>query len=689
MATRIEFITDKCRLCYSCVQICPAKAIKMEKGRLYSLGERCIRCGSCIKECPQKAIHFVSGLDAVRAFLASGQPTLALLDPTFPAVLDVGTPRQLASALKRIGFAEVWEGAIGVELVSRAYTRLLKQNINRPLIASFCPALAFYIQKHLPRLIPHLAPLVSPMIAAGRVARKLKGADWKIVYVTSCLAQMDERLQPEVAGAIDQVVNHYEVKDLLDAARVNRLEQDETEFDGPRPYLGRMLPVVGGLYRSMGEIFDSLMDEVSVTGGRRRAIRALDQLVHGYIEAKFLDIVFCEGCLEGPFVDPEISVLGRRQILARYTKREMRRQQPADLERELASYKEIPLGRKFHPMVQNLAVPKEEEIQKILQRMDKTYPDRNLDCRSCGYPTCRAKAVAVAQGLAEIEMCLPHLLDQSKEIYHRLEKSHQALQLSHQELEQAQSQLIRTEKMASLGQLAAGIAHEINNPLGSITIFSHLLLKQLPEGDPRREDLQTIIAETNRAKEIVQGLLSFARENKLQPGPTQINTVLEDVLGLVINQPLFHNIKVDKEFQSDLPTIFADEMQLKQVFFNIILNAAQAMEGHGELSVRTAVDPGRQDVLVRIADNGPGIPPEVMKKIFDPFFTTKEKGTGLGLSISYGIVERHQGKIEVETEIGKGSVFTVRLPTAANAAGAVSETNGKNAARAKNTHKGK
>jgi signal transduction histidine kinase len=305
-------------------------------------------------------------------------------------------------------------------------------------------------------------------------------------------------------------------------------------------------------------------------------------------------------------------------------------------------------------------MPGEERVRTILKSIDKEPPHHNLDCGACGYPTCRDKAVAVAQGLVEAEYCMPYLLAESKKIYQQLEKSHRELQLSHQELEQAQSQLIRTEKLASLGQLAAGVAHEINNPLGTITIYAHVLLKSLERDDPRREDMELIIKEAGRTKEIVQGLLSFARETKLSPGPTDMNELLEDVLGLVANQSLFHNIKIKKLFAPGLPTITADWAQLKQVFLNIILNAAEAMEGRGTITITTVS--GARRIKVKVQDTGPGIPPEIMGKLFSPFFTTKEKGTGLGLAISYGIIEHHSGKIEVETALGKGSTFTVSLP---------------------------
>jgi two-component system, NtrC family, sensor kinase len=169
-----------------------------------------------------------------------------------------------------------------------------------------------------------------------------------------------------------------------------------------------------------------------------------------------------------------------------------------------------------------------------------------------------------------------------------------------------------------------------------------------------------IISEASRAKEIVQGLLSFARETKLRESEMNVNDLLEDVLALITNQSLFYNIKIEKSFYQDISAINADETKLKQVFLNIILNAAQAMEGNGKLIISTTTD--KRQIKIRIQDTGPGIPPENMDKLFSPFFTTKEKGTGLGLAISYGIIERHKGKIDVYSELGKGSTFTIILP---------------------------
>jgi signal transduction histidine kinase len=643
------------------VLLCPAKAIKLEKDTIRIISERCILCGSCITGCPQQAMSFDRGLNTAKKLLSSGAKTIVCVDPAFPAVFDMQHPRQLVTALKMLGFTEVWEGAFGVELVSRAYRDLLEHTTGAPLISSFCPVIVSYIQKYLPQLIHLLAPVASPMILLGKVARQLKGEDSKIVYISPCLARVGEMAAPEVAGVIDHVITFRDIKQILAETGIDQRKLEETEFDGPRPHLGRISSVIGGLNRSMGSSFDVLVDEVSVAYGRRQVIGLLNQLAAGYIlQAGFLDLIYCNGCVDGPFVDRELSVFGKRQIVARYTKSEAAKQNISEVHEELEKYKEIDVHRDFRNMEQELAVPTEEEIRAILKKIDKLPPNNNLDCRACGYATCREKAIAVAQGLAEAEYCLQYLLEESKKIYQQLEKSHLELQKSHQELEQAQYQLIRTEKLAALGQLAAGVAHEINNPLGTITIYAHILLKSMEADDPRREDMALIISEANRTKGIVQGLLSFARETKLKPGETDVNELLEDTLGLLVNQSLFQNIKIKKGFTRDLPTIFADATQLKQVFLNIILNAAQAMEGKGDLAIATSLD--KNHIRIRIRDTGPGIPPEQVGKLFDPFFTTKEKGTGLGLAISYGIIEKHSGKINVQTELGKGSTFTISLP---------------------------
>ncbi len=228
----------------------------------------------------------------------------------------------------------------------------------------------------------------------------------------------------------------------------------------------------------------------------------------------------------------------------------------------------------------------------------------------------------------------------------------------------AQAKIAEAERLALIGQLAAGVAHELNNPLSGIVLYSHMLIEKMNADDPRRESLEKIVKESQRCRNIVKGLLYFARQTEPQIKPSSINKIIEDVLSLLGGQTIFLNIKVNKFFNPDLPPVNVDESQIQQVFINIIMNAVEAMNYRGELTITTNFTEDKKNIFISFADTGCGIAKENLSKIFDPFFTTKEvgHGTGLGLSISYGIIEKHQGKIKVESELGKGSTFTVELP---------------------------
>jgi two-component system NtrC family sensor kinase len=232
------------------------------------------------------------------------------------------------------------------------------------------------------------------------------------------------------------------------------------------------------------------------------------------------------------------------------------------------------------------------------------------------------------------------------------------------ELTEMQAHLLQSEKLASLGKLAAGIAHEINNPLGGILIYSHLLLEDTNKNSPYYENLKKIVKETSRCKDIVKGLLEFARPKEPETSLTGINDIVNRSLAIIERQALFQNIKIKKSYSSELPKIVADSAQLQQVFTNIILNAAEAMDGNGTLTLRTFLDGGGRYINIQFSDTGHGIKEEDRRRLFEPFFTTKEvgKGTGLGLAISYSIIQKHQGTIEVSSQAGQGATFTVKLP---------------------------
>ncbi len=234
------------------------------------------------------------------------------------------------------------------------------------------------------------------------------------------------------------------------------------------------------------------------------------------------------------------------------------------------------------------------------------------------------------------------------------------------ELERAQVQLLQAEKMASLGKLAAGVAHQLNNPLGSITLFAQLMIEEHDLPAAAREDLRRIIHDAERCRDTVRELLEFARQTRQQMQPQDINRALSRTLFLLKNQSLFQNIEIACTLKEGLPPVRADIQQINHLFMNLILNAAQAMRNHGRLGLKTRMAQDATQVCIEVSDTGPGIDPQILPHIFEPFFTTKDpgEGTGLGLSMAYSIVQNHGGQIRVESIPDQGTTFIVTLPVA-------------------------
>jgi two-component system NtrC family sensor kinase len=230
-------------------------------------------------------------------------------------------------------------------------------------------------------------------------------------------------------------------------------------------------------------------------------------------------------------------------------------------------------------------------------------------------------------------------------------------------LQESEKELLHQAKLASVGQLAAGVAHELNNPLGTILLYSDMMFKEAPENDPRREDLKMIINEVQRCKTIVADLLNFARQHEILAQEMDLHALLDEVIRKICARPSYEKIEFIRKFDPNLPLIQADAAQLQQVFVNLFSNSAYAMEKIGTITISThSIDP--QSVEIRVSDTGSGIPTENLSKLFTPFFTTKPagKGTGLGLSIVYGIIKLHHGQITIQSQVSHGTTVIITLP---------------------------
>jgi len=245
-------------------------------------------------------------------------------------------------------------------------------------------------------------------------------------------------------------------------------------------------------------------------------------------------------------------------------------------------------------------------------------------------------------------------------------KAHATLKIAHQQLKETQEHLIHAEKLTSLGQLAASVAHEVNNPISGVLVYTQLLSKKMTADTLTKEKaldyLSKMESELTRTGQLIRNLLDFARQTKPTLSLVNINEVLDRASSLVAHSAKLQRVEIVKDISVNLPELMADPNQLQQVFTNLMVNAIQAMPQGGKLSLRTAAD--NSQVKIEIQDTGVGISPENMRKLFTPFFTTRRevKGVGLGLAVSYGIIQHHQGKIEVQSKEGEGTTFTIYLP---------------------------
>lgn len=660
----VTTIRDRCKRCYTCVRQCPAKAIKVEDGQAKVIEERCIACGNCYKVCAQSAKQVQSDVERVLGLLAGDRPVLAALAPSFPAAFEGCSPRQVVSAVRRLGFSQVLEVAFGAELVAREYTRLVQERRGQTIITTPCPAVVSLIQRHYPSLLPHLAPIVSPAIALARVVKAVYSPGALVVFIGPCIAKKAEIREESAAGAIDAALTFSELKALFHKEAIDPPSMPESVPNGPGSRIGRVFPVAGGLLKTAAMSADVLETDVVVTEGKDNTLYAIHELVQGKLSVKFLDILFCDGCIDGPIIDSREGLFARKQAVADYVKSRLSEQTPEEFEALLQRYSGVSLRRTFENQSAVLPIPSEEEIERILRSVKKLGKADELNCGACGYATCREKAIAVYQGLAESQMCLPYLVDQLQENLAQLKRFQEELQAT-------QDQLIQSEKLASMGQLAAGVAHEINNPLGTMTIFAHMMMKGMTAADPRLKDLEMIVEEAARCRTIVSGLLEFARQGKLNLTTVDVNTLLLDIIAEVDRQPFFEGVSVINRLDPKLPPVQADSSQLHHALSNLVVNAAEAMHGGGLLTVTSGVAEGNDSISISVSDTGCGIPQENLDKLFTPFFTTKPtgQGTGLGLAIAYGVVKMHRGTLEVQSKVGVGSTFTMTLPVSGQRVG--------------------
>lgn len=656
----ITIIGEKCRMCYACVRECPAKAIQVVDGQARVIQPRCIGCGNCLRVCSQKAKQVRDDTARAFAILESDAHVAGIVAPSFPAEFTDISPGKLVAMLRALGFDSVHEVALGADLVAYAYRRLLEENPNSRYIATPCPAVVSFVRKYHVRLIPYLAPVVSPMVATARALRHQLGPDLKVTFIGPCVAK--KRASIDITHLeIDAVLTFAELRDMFARKGIRPKDfTDDDDFDPPYAGVGMVFPISGGLLQTAGLEEDLVSGEVIVAEGRTEFVETISEFDQARTDTRLLDILACQGCYAGAGMTVKDTMLQRRTRISEYAKKRLARfggEQLAQTRSLEQLAQQLDLSRTYEADEQTLGeYATEEELQEILHRMGKFKPEDFLNCGACGYDTCLDHARAVYAGLADSDMCLPYTIEQ-------LRKAYKELEISHRSLEEAKEALERSERLASMGQLAAGIAHEVNNPLSTLLLHAKLLLEEYQD-EEIKEDLEVVVEQANRCKWIISGLLNFARQSRVLRQPTDVAELVERTIRTT---PSVDGIKVVVENNLTDPIANIDPNQIIQVLTNLYTNAQQAMPDGGTITITLTDD--HDNVVISVSDTGVGIPEENMGRLFDPFFTTKQvgMGTGLGLAVTHGIVKMHRGQIAVESNADPskgptGSTFTVTLP---------------------------
>ena len=497
MQTPLVFIEeDKCKVCYACVRVCPVKAVELRpSGDIpYIQPDKCIGCGSCIEVCHPQAISYYDSKPAVNELLKSEYKVVALVDPCISAEFDDITDyRKFVKMLLEMGFDYVQDGAFGVDLVAKEYNELISDFLGKYYILANCPPIVSLVEKYFPQLIDNLAPIVNPMIANAKVLRELYGSDIKVVFIGPCIGAKEEAVRFDGVSKVDEVLTFAELREMFEQNGIKESNIEFSDFNDPRGYKGSLYPVSTGILQASGINQDLLTGTIVTVENKDQIMAAIKQFEQGidYI-SKHFNMFYCEGCMMGPGMKPGGKKHNRQSSVTTYTTKRLKDFNMAKWNNNLKLYQHLDLKRGFIANDQRLADPSEEKIEEVLKIIEKNTSEENLGCKACGYESCRAFAIDVANGITRPDMCIMHSL-KSKQDYIRslkltnekLAKTQQALQNSEKralaEKQLAQDALETTQTMLHKLPTAVVIVDENMKIIGSNESFVTILGEEAAE----------------------------------------------------------------------------------------------------------------------------------------------------------------------------------------------------------------
>lgn len=391
-----------CRDCNRCVRFCPVNAIKIENAQAQVIQEKCIDCGACVLECPQHAKSYTSDIDKVKEMILKGELMAVSIAPSFVSVYLPWQTLRIPSALRMLGFSHIGETAVGAFYTAKESRKYIEKHPDKSHICTACPAVVSYIEKYMPQLINNLIPVVSPIIAHARELKRIL-PNHKIVFISPCIAKINEVRRPELSGEVNAVITYEELNELFLENKIKLENCEESSFDETPFGDARLFPLEGGLLKTAGLPTDLLDNYYLSVSGSKEVQEALNLLSYKH-EPVIIEPLYCKhGCINGPAIPRERNNFKDRKEILDYNKRNS-----SDITSEISRHTNLSTNFRRGASV-NEKTFSEREIKDVLNRTGKDSPENELNCGGCGYNTCREKAIAVLQGIAEVEMCIPYM----------------------------------------------------------------------------------------------------------------------------------------------------------------------------------------------------------------------------------------------------------------------------------------
>ncbi|SHK11490.1 PAS domain S-box-containing protein [Paramaledivibacter caminithermalis DSM 15212] len=403
-------------------------AVQIKNGQAKILHSRCITCGKCVKSCPQNAKVVIDNKSKALKILEENEKIIACLAPSFISSFYPYSYKKVVGALKKLGFTEVWEVAVGAEVLSKQLDNFLNKNPNKTYLSTACPSFVAMIEKHYPELITHLLPFDSPMIATGKIIRKsIKDKGLKVIFIGPCIAKKAEAMEAQFSGIIDCVLTFDELKDLFIDNNIQVNNSLEEEFDNPKCSKGRLFPIDGGMMYNLEIVKRLKRNEFISISSHKDCMDLINVISKNKISARLVDALMCKGCIEGPKINNNSNYYEKTKDVYEFYESSCNDKVEFNID--------VDLLREFKNKRNILPFPSEEEIKRILEKTNKVSKEDELNCGACGYSTCRDKAIAVCQGIAELDMCLPYLLSKKTKLFEELSDNYREIKRLKDELE--------------------------------------------------------------------------------------------------------------------------------------------------------------------------------------------------------------------------------------------------------------